>query len=436
MSTFLVYTPPAAGHVFPLVPGLRALAARGHRIHVRTSPELVDRLAGAGVLTGGIEAAPVDPRITAHTAASDGPAGRGVDDLAALLARSGWEAEDLHASVARVRPDALLVDANTYGAATAAQTTGLPWATVLPSVLPYPGARIPPYGLGLRPRTGPLGALRDAVLWKVVERAYGRSLLPGLNDVRRAEGLPPLRSPLQHVGGADRVLVLTGEPLEYPRTDLPGHIRIVGGQPWDPPADEPAWLAEPGAPWVLVTCSTHYQGDEALAATAVEALRDEPVRVLLTLADAYDSATVPQAPNVRVERFVPHAPVLARAAAVVCPSGMGIVAKSVAAGVPVVAVPFGRDQPEVARRVAQAGTGVVLPARRLDPARLRRAVRTALALRDTARAVAATITPAEIAAGCFADAATELVGLHDDHPDGRVSAPGGQLPSPRTVRPC
>jgi len=181
---------------------------------------------------------------------------------------------------------------------------------------------------------------------------------------------------------------------------------------------------------VLVTCSTHYQGDEALAATAVEALRDEPVRVLVTLADAYDTATLPQAPNVRVERFVPHAPVLAQAAAVVCPSGMGIVAKSVAAGVPVVAVPFGRDQPEVARRVAQAGTrvvlpaqagaSVVLPARKLAPARLRQAVRDAVALRDEARAVAATVAPADTAAGRFADAAGELVGLRDDRPAGRT----------------
>ncbi|GJF07044.1 glycosyltransferase [Pseudonocardia sp. D17] len=411
MSTFLVYTPPAAGHVFPLVPGLRALAARGHRVHLRTSPELAAQLTAAGIIGGRLEASAVDPRISAHVAASHGPGGRHVDELSDLLARSAWEAQDLHAAVATVRPDALLVDANTYGAATAAQSTGLPWATLVPSVLPYPGAGIPPYGMGLRPRTGPWGALRDAVLWKVVEKAFGKALLPGLNDVRRAEGLPALRSPLEYLTGADRVLVLTGEPLEYPRTDLPAHVRIVGGQPWDPPADEPAWLAEPGEPWVLVTCSTHYQGDEALAATAIEALRDEPVRVVVTLAGAYDSATPPQAPRVRVERFAPHAAVLARAAAVVCPSGMGIVAKAVGAGVPVVAVPFGRDQPEVARRVAQAGTGVVLPARRLDAARLRRAVRSAIALRDRARAVATTIPPGEAAAARFADAADELLGL-------------------------
>ena len=66
----------------------------------------------------------------------------------------------------------------------------------------------------------------------------------------------------------------------------------------------------------------------------------------------------------RVERFVSHAAVLERAAAVVCHGGMGIVQKAIAAGVPIAAVPFGRDQPEVARRVVEAGAGVAAARRR------------------------------------------------------------------------
>ena len=85
----------------------------------------------------------------------------------------------------------------------------------------------------------------------------------------------------------DRLLVLTGEPLEYPRPDTPAHVRFVGAQLWDPPVETPEWLLEDGDPWVLVTCSTEYQGDEALAAAAIEGLRDEPVRVIVTLADAH-----------------------------------------------------------------------------------------------------------------------------------------------------
>jgi UDP:flavonoid glycosyltransferase YjiC (YdhE family) len=109
-----------------------------------------------------------------------------------------------------------------------------------------------------------------------------------------------------------------------------------------------------------------------------------------------------------VERFVPHGPVLERAAAVVSHSGMGIAQKAVAAGVPMVAVPFGRDQPEVARRVSEAGAGVRLPAKRLTAERLRAAVREAMAMRASAAAAGERLRAAG-GAERFADAAEELV---------------------------
>ena len=93
--------------------------------------------------------------------------------------------------------------------------SGLPWATTLPSLLPLPGKGIPPYGLGIRPLRGPLGRARDVVLSKAVERMYARAMLPPLNALRADAGLPALRSPIEHVVAPDRLLVLTGEPLEY-----------------------------------------------------------------------------------------------------------------------------------------------------------------------------------------------------------------------------
>ncbi len=85
---------------------------------------------------------------------------------------------------------------------------------------------------------------------------------------------------------------------------------------------------------------------------------------------------------------VSEQPVLARAVCTVCHAGMGITQKSLAHGVPVVAVPFGRDQPEVARRIQVAGAGVRLPARKLTPGRLRAAVRSAIELRPGAQRIA------------------------------------------------
>ena len=61
---------------------------------------------------------------------------------------------------------------------------------------------------------------------------------------------------------------------------------------------------------------------------------------------------------------------------------------------PVCAVPFGRDQLEVARRVEVARAGTRLPARRLTPERLRDKVREAMACRDGAQRIASAFAAA------------------------------------------
>ncbi len=114
-------------------------------------------------------------------------------------------------------------------------------------------------------------------------------------------------------------------------------------------------------------------------------------------------------PNARVERFVPHGPIVEQAACVVCHGGMGITHKALASGVPVCVVPFGRDQFDVARHVEVADAGTRLPAGRLRPDRLRAAVRKAM----TKRAGAERIASAFAAAGgpkAAVDALEELLG--------------------------
>jgi UDP:flavonoid glycosyltransferase YjiC (YdhE family) len=108
---------------------------------------------------------------------------------------------------------------------------------------------------------------------------------------------------------------------------------------------------------------------------------------VVTTADV-DLSGIKPPPNVRIERFVPHTPVIERAACVVCHAGMGITQKALAHAVPVVAVPFGRDQPEVSRRVEVAAAGVRLPLCKLTADRLRAAVRMAMRRRSGAERLA------------------------------------------------
>ena len=93
--------------------------------------------------------------------------------------------------------------------------------------------------------------------------------------------------------------------------------------------------------------------------------------------------------NAHVERFLSHGPILERAVCAVTHGGMGATQKALARGVPVCAVPFGRDQFEVARRVEVARAGTRLPARRLSAERLRSKVREAIEMRAGAQRVAA-----------------------------------------------
>jgi UDP:flavonoid glycosyltransferase YjiC (YdhE family) len=121
-------------------------------------------------------------------------------------------------------------------------------------------------------------------------------------------------------------------------------------------------------------------------------------------------------------RFLAHEAVLQRAACVVCHGGMGIVQKTLAAGVPLVVVPVGRDQLETARRVEVAGAGVRLSPRRLSPQRLAGAVRAAIELRAGAQRVSRAFASAG-GARAAVDAIESLARSAQASPAGRAQRP-------------
>ena len=382
MARFLVYTSPARGHLYPLMPTLEELRRRGHGVAVVTLASEVERLRSLG-----FTAHAMDPAIER----------REIDDWkaksppAALLAacrtfvdRGQHELADLARAIERERPDALFTDVNSWGAAAAAEGSGLPWAVFAPYFLPLRAAGVPPWGLGLPPARGPLGRVRDAVLWAVVNRLYDR-VLPELNALRGRAGVPPFTHVADFAHRPPCVLAYTAEPFEYARA-WPANVHLVGPGLWEPPAPALRSDGDP-RPLVLVTCSTEFQNDGRLVEVALAGLADEPVRVVATTA-SLDPAAFRAPANARVERFLPHGPLLAEAACVVCHGGMGITQKALAAGVPVCAVPFGRDQLEVARHVSHAGAGVRLPQAKLSPERLRAAGRAAMQQREGAARVA------------------------------------------------
>jgi MGT family glycosyltransferase len=192
-----------------------------------------------------------------------------------------------------------------------------------------------------------------------------------------------------------RSLVLTPSEFDFVPAGLPEQVRYVG-----PQLDDPVWPDQWAPPWpddardplVVVSLGSTYQRQEKTFATIVQALATLPVRGLATLA-MIDAPTSPAPRNVTVVRSAPHAQVLPLASIVVCHGGHGTVMKALAHGVPVVVMPFGRDQKDNGARVEAAGAGLSLSPN-VRATRIAAAVRRLLgesSFRDNARRMAGII---------------------------------------------
>ena len=405
MAKILTYTSPARGHLFPVTPILDELLGRGYEIALRTLASQVDVMRARG-----FHASPIDPgieRIEHDDYLARTPLGAQKRAMRVFCRRAELDAADLQRAIDETRPDAALVDVASWGALAAAQAWGGPWASWCPYPLPLPSRDAPPFGPGFRPARGPAGRLRDAALAPIVFGSLERIVRPRVNEVREHIGVPPIGSAADLFLAPPLLLYLTAEPFEYPRSDWSENVRLVGPCDWDPPAEPPSWLEEVDAPLVLVTTSSELQDDVRLVRCALAALAAEPVHVVATL-PASDPAAFDAPANSRVLSFVPHGPILDRAVCAITHGGMGATQKALARGVPVCAVPFGRDQLEVARRVEVAGAGARLPARRLSPGRLRAAAKEAMGCREGARRIAESYRAAGGAVAA-ADALEELL---------------------------
>jgi MGT family glycosyltransferase len=387
MAVILAYGSPAVGHVYPLAALLRELAERGHEIHLRTLAAEVATMRRAG-----LPAEPVDPRIEA-IAGRDWLARNALGvlktTLGVLCRRAVIEVDDVCRAVAQVRPDALIVDANCWGAICMAEASGVAWLVFSPFT-PYLRSRAaPPFGPGLRPLPGVAGTVRDAAVRPFVSGLFDRRVVPRLNTIRAGLGVPAVKSVDGLMRRAPLLLAVGGEPFEYPHPDWGDAVHLIGACEFEPPpAAEAPWLAAIDRPVVLVSTSSLPQGDARLGRIALHALAGEPVHVVATFPAGVPPG-LPATPHATVRRFADHGAVLDRAICAITHGGMGATVKALNRGVPVCAVPFARDQAEVARRVEVARCGTRLPARRLTAERLRAAVRETTTMAEGARRVAA-----------------------------------------------
>ena len=328
---------PDPGHAFPALALCRRFLAAGDTPTLLTGTEWLNAAHGVGVEA--VELDGLDP-----TAADDDTdAGAKIHQRAARMAVQ---------NVPRVRdlaPDVVVSDVITACGGLAAELVGLPWIELNPSPLYRPSKGLPPLGSGLAPGVGVRGRLRDSVMRALTARSW-RQGLRQRSAVRVEIGLPAVDP------GPLRRLVATLPALEVPRPDWPEEAVVVGPLHFEP--TEAVLEIPPGSgPVVVVAPSTATTGALGLTEVALEALRPgetlpDGARLVVSRLGGSDVVVPPWA----VVGLGRQDELLRHADLVICGGGHGLVSKALLAGVPMVVVPGGGDQWEIANRLVRQGS--------------------------------------------------------------------------------
>jgi UDP:flavonoid glycosyltransferase YjiC (YdhE family) len=328
---------PDPGHAFPALALCRRFAAAGDHPVLLTGREWIATARDAGV--DAVELAGLDP--TGDD--DDADAGAKIHQRAARMAVLNVP------GLQELAPDLIVSDVITACGGLAAELLGLPWVELNPHPLYRPSRGLPPIGSGLAPGVGLRGRLRDTVLRALTARSW-RAGLRQRAAVRVDIGLPAADP------GPLRRLIATLPALEVPRPDWPAEAVVVGPLHFEP--TDAVFEVPPGdGPLIMVAPSTAVTGSAGVAEVALTALRPEVTlpagaRVVVSRLDGR-GVPIPPWATVGLGR---QDELLSRADLVVCGGGHGLVSKALVAGVPLVVVPGGGDQWEIANRVVRQGS--------------------------------------------------------------------------------
>jgi UDP:flavonoid glycosyltransferase YjiC (YdhE family) len=267
---------------------------------------------------------------------------------------------------------------------------------------------VPPPGLSLKLRTGPLGRARNRALNGLIRRTVFAGTTKEYRRQREAVGLPPVKGTIfdPEVISPELFLEFCSPGFEYPRTDLPPTVHFVGSMPlpagasWEPPPwwDELLEARAAGTPVVTVSQGTAEVDPEQLLKPALAGLAGEDLFVVAVAGGGDPASLGPVPVNARVASYVPFGELLPLCSAFVTNGGFGSVQTAIGAGLPMVVAGKVDDKGDVAARVAYSGCGVDLRTDRPKPGAVRDAVRRVVgeaSFRERARAIRDQAPPEE-----------------------------------------
>jgi MGT family glycosyltransferase len=372
MSTYLVTCTPAHGHVSPLLVIARHLVERGHRVLFLTSVRYGDRVAATGAEFVPLPTA-ADVDLDAPDAAFPeragltGSAAIRFDMLHLFLAPGRAQYDALTALLARERVDAVLTEQLFVGAVLLNERprTERPPIVAL-GILPL-GVKsrdTAPFGLGIPPRAGALGRLRNALLGVIAEKGVFGPVSKAADALaREVIGRPLSRFLLDWSSAADALVQFIVPAFEYPRSDLPSAVRFAGPLPAPRATGAlPVWWDDlEGRTVVHVTQGTVANVDLGqLVLPTIEGMAASDLLVVVSTGGRPVEALGMLPPHVRAAEYLPYELLLPRVSAMVTNGGYGGVQLAVSHGIPIVIAGRTEDKVEVSARVAWSGVGIDL----------------------------------------------------------------------------
>ena len=361
MSTAVICSMPAEGHVRPLLVVAAELQARGWRVRMLTGARYAPMVRAAGV-----DFVPLPPEADTLDELGAGDRKRGRDAI-----NSGVE-------------QAFFAPAPLAGRALMAMLE-----------------EEPTDGLGITPLRRALpNRLRNAVLSAVATRVVLRPVHRAADRMLADMGAPGLRGRffMDILRSADLIAQFTVPAFEFPRSDAPESLRYYGPMTRVERSglEAPPWFAELGKhrPVVHVTQGTVANTDfgelvrptvEALAALDVDVVVTTGGRPVAALTEAL-AGLAPQPGRLHVGEFLPYDKLLPLTDVLVTNGGYGGLHHALQHGVPVVVAGDSEDKVETSARVAWSGAGIRLGTSTPTVAQVRSAVQRILGDPSYARA--------------------------------------------------
>lgn len=347
------------GDLHPYLAIGRALKKRGHAVAVATSPAYRARVEAVGLemRSVGADIDPEDPAIARQAVDVRKGAEYILRDL--LMPNLRGMLEDTRTALADAK--AVLGHPIAMTVPIVAEQRGLPWASAVLAPLSFVSAHEPSVFPGNAAASwlmrGPVW-LRRLVL--ALGRAETRRWLRPLVDLRRELGLPDVHPLFEGQHSPRRVLALFSRLLGEPKPDWPPNTTVTGFCFFDGGGDLPAalerFLADGPPPLVFTLGSSAVHDPRRFYDDSLAAARALGRRAVLL------GRTAPAAAGDALQAdYAPYSKLFPRAAAVVASAGAGTIGQTLAAGRPMLLVPFGNDQPDNAARTARLGVSRTVP---------------------------------------------------------------------------